>query len=169
MKCFLVSGALLISIVAIASPKITKAAVNSYDLDIELSLNGKTVFTPHVIVKRGIKAPAVTFNNGQNFLEVVADESAGTKMKKVQDGISMKFTVGEIEKDGAHKILGEPRIITLENQRAEVTSWSDGRDTQSVSVAVVAKRNPASIDEPKIEDLQNAASEEFGKESEPSE
>lgn len=149
MKCFLISGALLFSLVAMASPKITSTAVESYDLDIELSLSGKTVFTPHMIVKRGQKGRAVqTFNNGQNFIEVIADESSNGKNKKIKNGIFMKFTVGVIEQDGAHKILEQPQIIALENQRAEVVFAAE-RDKESVSVAVVAKRNPASVeDEP---------------------
>ncbi|MFS4460769.1 hypothetical protein [Bdellovibrio sp. HCB2-146] len=109
------------------------AAGPNYDLKMELSLEGKHVLSPKVIVPAGETA---SVDDGKTFVEVVANEGA------IQDhkGILMKLTVGTIGKDGKRKILATPQVLAKENQAAQVTVESANGGPADLSLSIVAKR-----------------------------
>ena len=110
------------------------AAGQGYDLKTEVTINGKAVAAPEMIVKKGQLSTAATKDV---FIEVLADENPVA----AHPGILMKFTVGSIGPNGERKILGKPQIIAAENQRAEVTVSSDEKGADKYSLAVTAHRN----------------------------
>ncbi|MFN7728293.1 MAG: hypothetical protein ACK5P7_03980 [Bdellovibrio sp.] len=111
------------------------ASTNGYDLKIDLSMNGKQVSTPRLILKAGEVGKINQSTDGEkSFIEVVATEGQVQKHK----GILMNFTVGHISKNGERTIVSKPQILAKENEPASITiSEKDGTE---ISLSVLAKR-----------------------------
>lgn len=111
------------------------ASTNGYDLKMDLSMNGKHVSSPRIIVKAGEKG---TINQKtdteESFIEVVATEGQVQNNK----GIMMNFTVGYIGKNGERTIVSKPQILAKENEPALITVGE--KDGTELSLSVVAKR-----------------------------
>lgn len=111
------------------------ASTNGYDLKMDLSMNGKHVSSPRIIVKAGEKG---TINQKtdteESFIEVVATEGQVQNNK----GIMMNFTVGYIGKNGERTIVSKPQILAKENEPAQITVGE--KDGTELSLSVVAKR-----------------------------
>lgn len=111
------------------------AKTKGYDLKIDLSLKGKHVASPHLVVKEGEKATITPqSDNAARFIEVTATEGEVQGHK----GILMNFTVGSITKDGKRTILSTPEILAKENESAQIVVG--GKDGAELSMSVVAKR-----------------------------
>lgn len=116
------------------------ASETGYDLKMDLSINGKLVSTPKLMVKAGETATILqesdskTPNDQKTFIEVVAKE--GPKDKN--SGILMNFTVGVISKNGERTIRSTPRILVKENEVGQITIG--GKGEEELSLSVVAKR-----------------------------
>ncbi len=111
-------------------------AGNSYDLKINLSLNGKHVASPRVIVKAGEKATITQrVDSQESFIEVVATESEA----KNAPGIMMKFIVGYIQKNGDRTIISQPQILTNENFPSTMTVGKIGEEQLSLTVQAERK------------------------------
>lgn len=111
------------------------AATNGYDLKMDLSINGKHVSSPRVIVKAGEMATVNQKKDTQeSFIEVIATEG------KVQNnkGIMMNFTVGYIGKNGERIIVSKPQILAKENEPALITVGE--KDGTELSLSVIAQR-----------------------------
>lgn len=112
------------------------ASTNGYDLKMDLSMNGKHISSPRVIVKAGETATITQkTDTEESFIEVVATEGEVQNHK----GIVMKFTVGTISKNGQRTIVSKPQILAMENEKAEIIVGEDGGKEQ-LSLSVVAKR-----------------------------
>jgi hypothetical protein len=102
------------------------ASVQKYDLNMELSLDGKKVMAPKMIVLDCKSASISEQKKGDgSFLDVIATENTGK-------GILMKFKVGRLE-NGMRRVLGEPSIIALDGQPAKI-------EMSNVSLFVTAKK-----------------------------
>lgn len=111
------------------------ASTGGYDLKMDLSLNGKLVSSPRMIVKAGEKAMITQSNNSEeSFIEVTAKEGPIQNHK----GILMNFVVGTVGKDGKRTVLSEPQILAKENEPAQITV--DEANGSKMSLSVVAKR-----------------------------
>ncbi|MFV8250539.1 hypothetical protein [Bdellovibrio bacteriovorus] len=110
------------------------ASTNGYDLKMHLSLNGKHISSPRIIVKAGETATITQkTNTEETFIEVVATEGEIQNNK----GILMNLVVGTIGRDGKRTVISKPQILTKENSPASIqVSGKDGE----VSLSVVAKR-----------------------------
>jgi len=112
------------------------AAQQAYDLKMELSLNGQAVASPHIIVKEGKTATVIQKKNGkETFIEIVASEKQTEEYK----GILMKFKVGMVGANGQRTVLSEPQILTIENEKAQVTVGNN-EHSEAVSLTVIASR-----------------------------
>lgn len=113
------------------------AGTNGYDLKIDLSLNGKNVISPRLLVKAGATVSIAEETRGdKTFVEVSPSE----KLQNGQHAILMKFVVGKILADGSKKILSSPQIIALENSKAEIKVGKPGSgDELSLSVVAIRK------------------------------
>lgn len=112
-------------------------AAKGYDLKIDLSLNGKRMSSPRVLVKAGEKAiVSESGKNGGTFIEVMATEG------EVQgnSGIMMSMTVGTIDKKGARTILSRPKILAVENSESKITVGELENGTEQISLSVTPKR-----------------------------
>ncbi len=111
------------------------ASTNGYDLKMDLSVNGKQISSPRVMVKAGETA---TINQKteteESFIEVVATEGSIQNHK----GILMKFTVGVIAQNGERVIKSQPQVLAKENEKTQVTIGENNGD--EISLSVVAKR-----------------------------
>lgn len=109
------------------------ASTNSYDLKMDLSLNGKHVSSPRIIVKEGEVASITQKTaNEEQFIDVIATKS---EMRNISNGILMKFTVGTIDKNGVKHISARPQVITKENVQAKITQGNnEGKEELSLSV-----------------------------------
>lgn len=109
-------------------------ATNGYDLKMELSMNGKHVSSPRVIVKAGETATVTQkTDTEETFIEVVATEGEIQNNK----GILMKMVVGTISSDGQRTIVSRPQILAKENEQALIQV---GDKDGEMSLSVVAKR-----------------------------
>lgn len=111
-------------------------ASNGYELNMELSMNGKKAFSPKITVMQG-EPGIVTHDTStkKTFIEVVAKEGQIQSHK----GILMNFVVGYIEQDGTRTILSKPEILAKEDQKAQI-SVGDKDGKENISLSVVAKR-----------------------------
>ncbi len=108
------------------------ANTGGYDLNIELSMNGKHISSPHVIAKEGETASVIQQIDGEKiFMDVITTERPTDK------GISMKFVVGKISATGEKEIISTPQVIALENEKAQISVRSK---KERVSLTVVASR-----------------------------
>jgi hypothetical protein len=115
------------------------ASTSGYDLKMDLSLDGKHVSSPSVIVKSGEMASIIQKTDKEeasNFIEVIASEGEIQNHK----GILMKFKVGSISKSGERTVLSEPRILAKENELAKITVSNKEGGSEQLSLSVVVKR-----------------------------
>lgn len=111
------------------------ASTVSYDLKMELSINGKPVSSPRLIVKSGeMGSISQTADTEESFIEVIATEGQVQGHK----GIMMNFTIGYIGKNSDRTIVSKPQILAKENEPALITVGE--KDGTELSVSVVAKR-----------------------------
>ena len=120
------------SAVMAASP-----ATAGYHLKLELSMNGKVVSTPRLIVRNG-ETGSITEESAtrKTFIEVTATEGSVQK----RQGIMMNFVVGVIAKDGTRTVLSRPSILANENEKAEITiAGKESGETMALSVIAARK------------------------------
>lgn len=111
------------------------ASKNSYDLKMDLSINGKHIASPRVFVKAGeMKTITQKTGNEESFIEVVATEGS------IQDhkGILVNFAVGFISKNGERTIKAKPQLLAKENESTQITITENNGEV--ISLSVVAKR-----------------------------
>lgn len=115
----------------------------SYDIKMDLSLNGKVISSPQIIAKDGEVASITSgTEDGEHFIEVTAIEESILGNK----GIMMTFVMGKIEKDGQRIILSKPQLFAKENQKSEVVvepiaeQVDGGVGQEMLSLSVIAKR-----------------------------
>jgi hypothetical protein len=110
------------------------ASTNSYDVKMDLSINGKEHFSPKVIAEEG-KVVTITQKNDkgeETFVDVITTKK---DLKNNKDAVAIKFTSGTIDNKGDRHIQFNTKIITLENQLAKITQGSvDGKDELSLSI-----------------------------------
>lgn len=125
-------------LVAIVLAFISGSAFGStkgYDLKMDLSLNGKHVSSPRLIVKAGETATITQkTQTEESFIEVIATEGSIQN----HQGILMNFIVGVIDHNGQRVIKAKPRILAKENEAAQITVGGNNGD--EVSLSVVANR-----------------------------
>jgi type II secretory pathway component GspD/PulD (secretin) len=128
----IVTAFLLIS----ASPS-AFAAKQEYDLKMDLSMNGKHIASPRVLVVEGEKATvSQKSNDEEDTIEVTATEGDSQGRK----GILLDFVVSVVGKDGKKKVVSRPRILTLEGEKATLSSRQNDASPEEVSLSVVATR-----------------------------
>lgn len=112
------------------------ASTIGYDLKVELSMNGKHVSSPRLITREGETASITQESNGKKiFMDVIAMEEPTDN----QQGILMSFVVGTISAMGEKKIVSTPKIITLENEEAQITVGQQGQEELSLSIVATRK------------------------------
>lgn len=128
MKLFVFIGSLLLGSAAFAAP--------SYDLKVDLSVDGKIVSSPHLVVREGETGSITQDTDGKKiYIDVVA------KAHKPK-GIEMSFQYGEILANGEKQMISTPRIIALENEKASIQVAVKGEPVHEISV--LAKKVPES-------------------------
>ena len=137
MKFLILSFGLFLSSAVLAVNSTSKVQPKSYSLKMELSLDGKKIFAPQMIVEAGKKATFSSDVSGKNtFIDVTATEGEIQNRK----GIMMSFVVGHISKDGVRTIISEPQILAMENEKAQIEVGSNQSNQEMVSLSVTAQR-----------------------------
>lgn len=110
------------------------ASVPSYNVKMDLSLNGRHIFTPDIVAREGVVS-TVTHNvdGEETFVDILPMKD------KSKDLIVMKMTVGTIGKNGERTILGTPEIMTKENVRASFSQGGTKRQ-EEYSLSLTAKK-----------------------------
>ena len=107
------------------------AANKYYEVAMDLSLNGKRVATPRILVKNNVTE---TVRDGNRFYEVTAIENP------IDQSVKMDFTVGEFGMDGQRIIISRPTILTKENTRASIMKFEeDSAETIELSAVPIVK------------------------------
>jgi hypothetical protein len=115
------------------------ASANSYDLKMDLSINGKHISSPKIIVEEGKVATVTQKNdNGEElFVVVIATKK---ELKNNKEAVAIKFTSGMLDKNGKRSIQYETKIIALENQMAKINQGSvNGKDELALSIVATKK------------------------------
>ena len=129
MKALFILATLLLSTSVFASKK-------AYELNLDLSIDGKTVASPKLVVFAGSMGSVIQDTaSGNSFFEVVVNEGEVQGNK----GILMKFKVGHILEDGSRKIISRPTILSENGKEASITIGEDGT-AQKVIIKVTASR-----------------------------
>lgn len=111
------------------------AATDGYDLKMDLSMNGKHVASPRIIIKAGELGTIIQKTDSEEtFIEVVATEGEVQNHKSIM----MKFTIGYIGKNGERTIVSKPKILAKENSPSQITV--DEKSGAELSFSVIAKR-----------------------------
>lgn len=120
------------------APAEALAATSGYEIDVDLTINGKLVSSPRINARAGEKTTFIEkVGDEERFIEVLATEGQG--QIKGKKAILMKFTVGTI-KDGQRSILAEPQIMTIEKNRAAIEiGESEGKESINLSVSAERK------------------------------
>ena len=124
------------------------ASTPGYDLKLELSLDGKVVASPRIVVQEG-KVGTLTQESGDNkiFFEIVASEG------EIQGnrGILLKLKIGLINNDGSRTIISQPQILAKPGEEAHITVGQD--DKEEMTLKVIATRKKWS----RVEGLDNSS------------
>ena len=114
------------------------ASANTYDLQLDLSINGKNKFSPKLIAEEG-KLVTITHKNNNEDVIFVDVITTNKELKNTKEGVEMKFTAGTIDKNGERHNLFKTRVIAIENQLAKINQGSElGHD--ELSLSVIAKK-----------------------------
>lgn len=111
-------------------------ASNGYDLKMELSMNGKKVSSPRIVVREG-ETGSITQETAyeKTFIEVVAKEGSIQN----NEGILMNFVVKYVGQGGKRTIVLKPQVLAKENKPAQITMGEeDGKET--ISLSILAQR-----------------------------
>ncbi len=110
-------------------------SINGYNLKMDLSVNGKHVSSPQLIVMAG-EAATITQKTEMEWFSIDVIATEGSIQN--QTGILMKFVIGIIRKNGEPMIRVQPQILAKENELAQVTV--SGQDGNEVSLSIIANR-----------------------------
>src|SRR5262245_14523299 len=115
----------------IAAMATFSASAKTYELALELSVNGRPVAAPRLLVAAGVTS---SVQIDDTFIDVVARDEP-----KLQ-GMLVSFSIGKME-HGARTVLATPAIVAAAGQRAEVRVVPDTNrpDGQPLMLAVTAK------------------------------
>jgi hypothetical protein len=105
----------------------------TFDLKMDLSMGGKHLASPRILVKEGEKALVSQEKNGEmSFIEVVAVEE---RSPKGDGGIRLDFVIGKIAADGSRTMVSQPRLLAYPGEKSQITvSNDDSGSTFSLSV-----------------------------------
>lgn len=133
MKNVLFAAIFAFSNLALAAVENFKA----FDLEMNLSIDGKAVSTPRIIVKEGEKGIVTQEVDGQiSTIEVVAKEIRRADFTKA---IKLEFTVSKVSADGKSTVISKPKIIAAPNAEALIQVGETGRP-EALSLSVVANK-----------------------------
>ena len=110
------------------------APVNQYEVNMDLSINGTHLSSPHLVVKDGSLATITqTTHADETFIDVLATNDPAEK------GIRVKLVFGTVDKDGRWT-MSRPEVLVQEGMPARLTVHKKNGDTEIVSLTVSKKR-----------------------------
>lgn len=113
------------------------ASKDSFDIQIDLSMDGRHVTSSKLVINNGEKGSIVHEKTGEKiFLEVVATDG---KAPDGQPAVDMIFEIGRILNNGQRSIISQPRIMALEGEKAEITV-GDQNQNELISLSVLANK-----------------------------
>lgn len=130
MKLFLITVILVVS-------QMTFAAVNMFDLEMSLTVDGKLISSPHITVQEGKPGLITQEANGEkSFIEVTATEK---KSAHGQNVVYMSFVVGNFDNNGQRTVISKPQISAAYDQKAQITVRGSQKP-EALSLTVIAKK-----------------------------
>lgn len=116
------------------SSSLFAATDKMFNLQMELSIDGKVISSPSVVTADGEMATVTQETaSGKTHIEVVTTEGTVGNRK----GIMMRFAVSAVDEAGKKTYLGRPQIFAYENQPANITVTDDDR---TLSLSVIAQK-----------------------------
>ena len=126
----------LLTLVILFSTTSAFTAGRNIKLDMKISVNGEMVSDPKLVLSPGSTGTIIQEKGSDKYFIEVTAQQQESKSKDGRHAIAMKFNVGKIESDGSRTLLGSPRILGLENERAQITE-SDQAGHELLSVTVI--------------------------------
>lgn len=107
-----------------------------YDVNFDLSLNGKKVASPRMTMMEGEKSMvSQESEDTTTFVEATATEGTLNGNK----GILLKLVIGHMSEDGEREILSNAQVLVNNGEPTQVFVGDEG-DKEKLSVAITAKR-----------------------------
>jgi hypothetical protein len=127
-----------ILILTIGNTGFAAVAKKTFDLRIKLSIEGKMVVVPYFsLPEKKIATFTKTVNKEKIFLTITATEQGQTEDHKSL--ILFVINVGKIDSLGNKIVLANPKMVTLENETAQV-SQSNKLGVELLSLSVTANQ-----------------------------
>jgi len=104
-------------------------AMKSYDVHMDINVNGKKIASPSVVVKDG---ETVTMLQDNQTIEVSMKEASLDGRK----GVKMDFRVISIDDNGDRSILSKQEMLLEDNKRGTLSVKDQSND---MSISVLAK------------------------------
>ncbi len=111
---------LLISLVAfsISLPTLAANQIKTYNLKMNISLDGKHIFSPDLTVKEGTKG--FITSNGKTDITYIEVTATDHKTADGKQTVHLKFNIGKLNKDGSKTLTFSPEIIAIPNKKASI-------------------------------------------------
>jgi hypothetical protein len=113
-------------------------STNTYDLKMDLSVLGRHVASPRLTVKEGMTASITQQNEGSSevtFVDIISVEKKTDHNSK----ILMNFSIGTISLAGERTVLTSGKVITSDDGKARVSSYSNGNEQFSLDILATKK------------------------------
>lgn len=107
----------------------------NYDIDMELSVNGKKQSSRIIILEDELGSITSETEGQKSFLEVVASEGELSGSK----GILLKMKVGQINKDGSRTLISTPTVLAKDGEETSVIVGED-KNKEKIKIKVRATR-----------------------------
>ncbi len=114
------------------------ASVNEYFVEMEFSLNGKTIISGKRLMK---EAEFIMISEKNNYKDYYVEIVAKNKIALNSQPISMNFIVGTLEANGAKHIISKPQMTVKENEQANITLGPEQNGNKEyVTLSVMVRR-----------------------------
>ncbi len=116
---------------------VAQASVPGYLLKLDLSINHKHVAASSMLVKAGeVGTVTQKTDSGTTYIDALAMEG----QLQGKSGILIQFTVGRLNAKGERVDIASPQVLVNENKEARVSMRHTGKDSERISISVVAAR-----------------------------
>lgn len=111
------------------------AATKFYDITVTISLNGKMMAKPRLLLREGKKGSIIQDSkDGRYFLEVMAKEG----QIDLQKGILLDFTTGILMKEGSRKVLSRGKMLAEDEPMTLLSPQL--KETEDFEMTILARR-----------------------------
>ena len=118
---------------------VPEGKTQKFEVNVELSIDGELVSSPHMIVPNG-ESSSVTIKNKKGEEMVLQLRASDLPKKGLKQGVIMRFAVG-YNRDGKTEIISRPHILANIGEAAEL-SVHDTKTSETIKIKAIATAVP---------------------------